>query len=364
MPQIIETGQDWAGSRTEERSNRRDRSVVIVRRLLGGIFLVISLALFAYPAVMSILSFYQQEQVATTVVSVADETADDCRLGYLAQARRYNAGLAASVGMAWADDSRGNGGNAGTKRDIVHEDVLGDAREVAETGSPTSDEKSIYDGIHDEAMARYPNVADDQEESLGYSKQLSWKQSDIMGTLEIPSIGTRLVLRHGTDESTLASGVGHLPTSSLPVGGLSSHCVISGHSGMRTARMLDDLERVNEGDVFLLDVLGDTYAYRVYSVEDMVPPSSLKEHLLIEDGRDLCTLFTCTPYGVNSHRLLVHGERIPYDPDSEDIVWNSSRIYVNKLTQPLIIAVLGAIGLWVIVMVVVIIRRLLIMHAS
>lgn len=298
------------GSASGAPSGRRT-SLGAARRLVGTMLVLSSLVLLAYPAISSVMSSSGQDSAVTTVLSVADEAKNADRLALLAQARGYNARLASAAGMTWEDDSMGKGGGTGGTDDIAHEgaSVPGDA-----TGG-----------------------------ELGYPEQLSWRQPGVMGEVEIPSIGTRLPIGHGTGEDVLSSGAGHLPTSSLPVGGLSSHCVISGHSGMGTARMFDDLGTLREGDVFLLRVLGDMYAYRVYSVEDMVEPDDLPGRCRIEEGRDLCTLFTCTPYGINSHRLLVHGERVPYDPGDSDLAWDGTRIYGNRLTWPFAMAVvLGA----------------------
>lgn len=131
-----------------------------------------------------------------------------------------------------------------------------------------------------------------------------------MCAVEIPSIDVHLPVRHGTDKETLENGVGHIKGSSLPIGGESTHCVLSGHTGLNHARMFSDLSEVMEGDIFYLKVLGYVMAYKVCEI-NVVTPEDISL-LTIRKGRDLCTLVTCTPYGVNSHRLLVTGERVPY----------------------------------------------------
>ena len=132
-----------------------------------------------------------------------------------------------------------------------------------------------------------------------------------MGYVEIPAIGVNLPIYHGTEESTLDRGVGHLLGSSLPVGGTATHCVLTGHSGLAGQKMFSDLNLLKEGDIFFLRVLGQTLAYKVVEVYTVLPEDTGK--LTIDAGRDLCTLVTCTPYGVNSHRLLLRGERTEYE---------------------------------------------------
>ena len=132
-----------------------------------------------------------------------------------------------------------------------------------------------------------------------------------MGYVEIPKIQVHLPIYHGTDAEVLDRGVGHLLGSSLPVGGKNTHTILSGHSGMASQKMFTDLEQLTQGDVFYLNVLNETLAYRVIQISTVLPYET--ELLSIVPGADLCTLVTCTPYGVNTHRLLVRGSRIPYE---------------------------------------------------
>ena len=132
-----------------------------------------------------------------------------------------------------------------------------------------------------------------------------------MGYVEIPKISVNLPIYHGTENDSLERGIGHLLGSSLPVGGESTHSILSGHSGMASQKMFTDLEQLIIGDVFYLHVLDETLAYQVVEINTVLPyDTSL---LGIAPGEDLCTLVTCTPYGVNTHRLLVRGSRIPYE---------------------------------------------------
>lgn len=153
------------------------------------------------------------------------------------------------------------------------------------------------------------------EASQNYDTLLNMGGNGIMGYVEIPSIQINLPIYHGTDSETLERGIGHLLGSSLPIGGASTHSVLSGHSGLAGQKMFTDLLQVKEGDVFYLHVLGETMAYQVVSLNTVLPyDTSL---LGITPDADLCTLITCTPLAVNTHRLLVTGERIPYESAQE-----------------------------------------------
>ena len=132
-----------------------------------------------------------------------------------------------------------------------------------------------------------------------------------MGYVEIPKIQVNLPIYHGRDAEVLDRGVGHLLGSSLPVGGGNTHTILSGHSGMASQKMFTDLEQLVPGDVFYLNVLNETLAYQVTEINTVLPYET--DLLGIVPGEDLCTLVTCTPYGINTHRLLVRGSRIPYE---------------------------------------------------
>ena len=151
--------------------------------------------------------------------------------------------------------------------------------------------------------------------SENYVNQLNVSGSGIMGYVEIPKIDVYLPIYHGTGADSLDRGTGHLLGSSLPVGGESTHTIITGHSGMASQKMFTDLEQLREGDIFYLHVLDETLAYEVREIHTVLPHDTT--YLGIEPGEDLCTLVTCTPTGVNTHRLLVRGSRIPYVPAEE-----------------------------------------------
>ena len=172
---------------------------------------------------------------------------------------------------------------------------------------------------------------------LPYKEQLFYKQEPMISYIEIPKIAVKLPIYHGTEDNALMAGVGHLEGSSLPIGGVPSRCVLLGHSGMPNTRMFDDLHKLEPGDVFVIWTLGDPYAYQVVEAETVLP-DQLLDRLGLEPGCDLATLVTCTPYGVNSHRLLVHAERCAYDGASVGEVGVDA--YLNARTGPLIAAML------------------------
>ena len=166
-------------------------------------------------------------------------------------------------------------------------------------------------------LAITPGTADAYSEealltaSEDYENQLDIAGNGIMGYVEIPKIQVNLPIYHGTDAEILDRGVGHLLGSSLPVGGENTHTIFSGHSGMASQKMFTDLEQLTQGDVFYLNVLNETLAYQVTEINTVLPYET--DLLGIIPGEDLCTLVTCTPYGINTHRLLVRGSRISYE---------------------------------------------------
>ena len=134
-----------------------------------------------------------------------------------------------------------------------------------------------------------------------------------MCTIDIPKIGVYLPVRHGTGAETLERAVGHVVGTSLPVGGAGTHAVLSAHSGMASAKLFSDIDQLAEGDTFYIHVLGEVLAYEVDQIATVLPSDT--SLLQIEDGQDLVTLVTCTPFGVNTHRLLVRGHRVAYVPE-------------------------------------------------
>ena len=148
---------------------------------------------------------------------------------------------------------------------------------------------------------------------LAYAQQLT--VGGVMCYVDVPKIGVYLPVEHGTDADTLERAVGHVVGTSLPVGGSSTHAVLSAHSGMASSRLFSDIDQLAEGDTFYIHVLGEVLAYQVDAINTVLPMDT--RLLQIEDGKDLVTLVTCTPFGVNTHRLLVRGHRVPYTPEQE-----------------------------------------------
>ena len=177
----------------------------------------------------------------------------------------------------------------------------------------------------------------------GYRDQLLDKRDSMMAWIEIPKIAVKEPIYHGIDDASLSAGVGHVEGTSLPVGGISSNCVLSAHSGVPTARMFDDLHKLVPGDTFTIWTLGEPYSYRVTGSVVVLPKET--ELLAVEPGKDKATLVTCTPYGVNSHRLLVFGERCEYVPSEEPPL----QAYVNDRTTPLLIAIAAIVAAGVVI---------------
>ena len=177
----------------------------------------------------------------------------------------------------------------------------------------------------------------DKEEQRNYEKLLDISGTGILGYVEIPNIDVLLPIYHGTDEEVLQVAIGHIEGSSLPVGGESTHCVISGHRGLPSSRLFTDLDQLTEGDIFILRVLDETLTYEVDQIHIVEPDDT--SLLGIEEGQDLCTLITCTPYGVNSHRLLVRGHRVENQEASSTLRITADAMLLDlRLAVPLIAA--------------------------
>lgn len=185
-----------------------------------------------------------------------------------------------------------------------------------------------------------------------YESLLDVSGTGIMGYIEVPKIDCSLPIYHGTDEGALQIAIGHLEGSSLPVGGKSSHCVLSGHRGLPSARLFTDLDQMEEGDTFILNILGHKLAYEVDQIKVVLPEEM--SDLEIQEGKDLCTLVTCTPYGINTHRLLVRGHRTKYVEEKVE----EQKVQTKKVDIRLVAAgAAGALVLIIIIIVVVVKRR-------
>lgn len=146
------------------------------------------------------------------------------------------------------------------------------------------------------------------EELEEYNSLLDIAGTGIMGYLQIPAISVNLPIYHTVDESVLQIAVGHIPGSSLPIGGEGTHAILSGHRGLPSAKLLSDLDKIVEGDIFTIDIMDETVTYMVDQIRIVLPEET--DDLAIQPGKDYCTLVTCTPYGINTHRILVRGKRI------------------------------------------------------
>ncbi len=186
----------------------------------------------------------------------------------------------------------------------------------AETVASLDTEK--YEAIWNNALAYNKALAEtgifwmpDEEQMADYESQLNVTGTGNMGYIDIPKINVSLPIYHGTEEAVLQTSIGHLVGTSLPSGGESSHCALSGHRGLPSAKLFSDLDKLIEGDRFILTVLDQTLTYEVDQIR-IVEPTDVSD-LVIEEGQDYCTLITCTPYSINSHRMLVRGHRVEND---------------------------------------------------
>lgn len=218
--------------------------------------MVVGVALIAYPIVSNWLSRIEREKVEQTHEKAIEETPEEDLSAYKAAAEQYNQELLAG--------------------------------------------KTVVTDPFD------PNSLNNDSAEL-YWQVLNLNGDGIMGTLTIPKLGVALPVYHGTEEDELQKGVGHMATTSVPIGGPSTHAVIAGHTGLPAMVVFDRLDTLTEGDYFVIRVLGEDHAYRITGTEVVLPTET--DSLAIQDGKDLVTLVTCTPYGVNDHRLLVHAER-------------------------------------------------------
>ena len=162
-----------------------------------------------------------------------------------------------------------------------------------------------------------------------YWDLLNLNSAGMMAYITIPRLDTTIPIYHGTEEAVLQVGVGHLQNTSLPVGGESTHAALSGHRGLPTASLFTDLDQMQMGDQFYIKVLDRTLAYEVDQILTVLPTEM--DALAIEPGQDYVTLITCTPYGINSHRLLVRGHRVPYDPQTAAAKQEAPRSWFQRL---------------------------------
>lgn len=199
--------------------------------------------------------------------------------------------------------------------------------------------KEILDSAHRYNETHEMNWNVNASDKIAYNKELNFNNDGTMGYIEIPKIDVKLSIFHGTDESVLETSIGHLEGTSLPVGGLGTHSVLSGHRGLPSARLFSDLDKLKEKDIFTIHVLNETFTYEVDQIR-VVEPTDLST-LITDPNQDYVTLVTCTPYGVNTHRLLVRGHRVENADGDADVISDAVQI------KPIFIAPFIAIPIFI-----------------
>ncbi len=205
---------------------------------------------------------------------------------------------------------------------------------------PDEDRQRLWNDAADYNKVHTQNViADaftaDEETSKEYNSLLNFTDSGVMGYIEIPAINVKLPVFHGTGKKALEQGCGHVMGTSLPVGGESSHCVLAAHRGLPSAKLFTDADLLKVGDRFTLTVLDEKLAYEIDQILTVLPEEL--DALGIEEGCDYVTLVTCTPYGVNTHRLLIRGHRVAYTDEAEDVHTAMERLAGSSLAIKLLI---------------------------
>ena len=231
------------------------------------------------------------------------------------------------------------------------------SRAIASYAEQVADlDENAYDRLWEDARTYNKTLGDRmnrfvmaEEQKKAYAALLNIADNGVMGYIEIPKVRCNLPIYHGTDEAVLQVAIGHVPGSSLPVGGESTHCVLSGHRGLPSAKLFTNLDELETGDVFMLRVLDETLTYEVDQIRTVLP-NELGD-LAIVEGEDYCTLVTCTPYGINSHRLLVRGHRVENHAGASTVRVTADATQI----EPLQVAPLVAAPILVVMLVVVLI---------
>ena len=231
------------------------------------------------------------------------------------------------------------------------------SRAIASYAEQVADlDENAYDRLWEDARIYNKTLGDRmnrfvmaEEQKKAYAALLNIADNGVMGYIESPKVRCNLPIYHGTDEAVLQVAIGHVPGSSLPVGGESTHCVLSGHRGLPSAKLFTNLDELETGDVFMLRVLDETLTYEVDQIRTVLP-NELGD-LAIVEGEDYCTLVTCTPYGINSHRLLVRGHRVENHAGASTIRVTADAMQI----EPLQVAPLVAAPILVVMLVVVLI---------
>lgn len=196
--------------------------------------------------------------------------------------------------------------------------------EVTATDTQTIEEQVELAHEYNEALFQISNssVGDMSTDILSdesYNSILDITGKGIIGTIEIPKIDVNLPIYHGADDDVLSNGIGHIQTSSFPVGGINTRTVVSGHRGLPNAKLFTRLDELVKNDLFYFKVGGETLAYKIYKIE-VVKKDEAPDVIGIEEGKDLATMITCTPYGINTHRLIITGKRVPYNPKKKKAI--------------------------------------------
>ena len=229
------------------------------------------------------------------------------------------------------------------------------SRAVAAYAQAVSEmDEETYDRLLGEAEAYNRKLAEtgilwtmSKKQMKEYDALLNINDTGIMGYIDIPKINIQLPIYHGTDEAVLQIAIGHIAGSSLPIGGKSTHCIVSGHRGLPSAKLFTDIDKMSEGDVFTMTVLDRTVTYEVDQVR-IVEPTNLSD-LQIVEGKDYCTLVTCTPYGINTHRLLVRGHRIANLNGDADVVADGLQIQPVYVAPFIALPILLILIIWMFV---------------
>lgn len=231
------------------------------------------------------------------------------------------------------------------------EAVAGYVQNVQDMGQDKKDKMLADAKAYNQTLAKgvMPDLNLSNAEKSVYNKTLDVTGTGIMAYVEIPKINTTLPIYHGTDDAILQVAVGHIPGTSLPVGGKGTHAVISGHRGLPSAKLFTDIDRLVDGDTFMIQVLDETLTYEVDQILTVLPDDV--SALAIDPNQDYVTLVTCTPYGVNSHRLLVRGHRIPNKIKNARVISEASRV------EPLLVAPILAIFIFILLLLVITVYR-------
>ncbi|MCH5299003.1 MAG: class C sortase [Ruminococcus sp.] len=246
---------------------------------------------------------------------------------------------------------------------LNHSSEIKQQEEVVERANPETIKKALDDAkVYNKNLLGSIILTDPFDPNfipkvdVKYEELLNLNGDSVIATVEIPKIKVKMPIFHGTSQSVLLKGAGHLQNTSLPVGGKTTHAVITGHTGVSNASLFTDLDKLVKGDVFFIHVLNKTLAYEVDQIKVVLPTET--DDLRIRKDKDYVTLLTCTPYGINSHRLLVRGERIPYEK-AEEVVAQTETVESTWMYEYKRALLMGAIALVSVIAIFVVVRIVL-----